>query len=335
MDSNPQPLQRTTPRPSQCPNCNATVHGPFCAECGQETDIGVLKLRDFSHEYLQNFVTLEGRLWRTLWMLITQPGQLTVEFIAGRRRRYVRPLPLYLSLSFALFLALTLMSVDLMGFDDVPVPGKGGIVQFGTTDAAQVKRQLTGPESNAFKIDLGKPAAPRDQEGNVLEAIPPLEEIQRNLDLPDWLKPASARYYESFQQWTQRWNADPRGQVARLKTVFMARLPYAIFLLIPLFALNTKLHYFRRRRLYAEHFLFALHLHAFAFMTLLAALLIGGDHGGILFLTWWIYTSAALRKMFGGRWWPQILKAITLMMTHGILLALVMAITLVLTLPAI
>ena len=37
--------------PTHCPNCQAVVHGPFCAQCGQETVTETLKLRDFSHEY--------------------------------------------------------------------------------------------------------------------------------------------------------------------------------------------------------------------------------------------------------------------------------------------
>ena len=95
------------------------MFGPYCAQCGQETVIGKLRLRDFSHEYLQNFVTLEGRLWRSLWLLASQPGQLTLEFLVGRRRRYVRPIPLYLSLSFLLFVLLALTPpASLFQFDD-------------------------------------------------------------------------------------------------------------------------------------------------------------------------------------------------------------------------
>jgi hypothetical protein len=37
------------------------------------------RLRDFSHGYLQNFMTIEGRLWRSLWVLEGEPGQLTLE----------------------------------------------------------------------------------------------------------------------------------------------------------------------------------------------------------------------------------------------------------------
>ena len=105
------------PLPADCPNCAAPVHGPYCAQCGQETAIAILRWRDFAHEYAAQFVSLEGRLWRTLWLLVSQPGRLSLEFLAGRRRRYVRPLPLYLSLSFLFFLLLTLFPGDALQVD--------------------------------------------------------------------------------------------------------------------------------------------------------------------------------------------------------------------------
>jgi hypothetical protein len=47
-----------------------------------------------------------------------------------------------------------------------------------------------------------------------------------------------------------------------------------IFLLIPVFAALLKLFYLRRKRLYFEHLIFSLHLHAFIFLLLILYLLI-------------------------------------------------------------
>ena len=40
---------------------------------------------------------------RTLWPLFTKPGYLTLEYLAGRRVRYVTPMRLYLFLSIIAF----------------------------------------------------------------------------------------------------------------------------------------------------------------------------------------------------------------------------------------
>ena len=41
-------------------------------------------------------MALEGKLWRTLRTLLLSPGKLTMEFMRGRRQRYVKPLALYI-----------------------------------------------------------------------------------------------------------------------------------------------------------------------------------------------------------------------------------------------
>ncbi|MGN2253051.1 DUF3667 domain-containing protein [Frateuria sp. GZRe12] len=73
-------------------------------------------------------------------------------------------------------------------------------------------------------------------------------------------------------------NRDPAvRQTARdrLTTGVFSVLPQAMVVMIPLFALLLKLFYFFRRRLYMEHLIVALHSHAFLFLALLLATLLG------------------------------------------------------------
>jgi len=57
--------------------------------------------RDVAHELLD----LDGRIFRTVRLLLTRPGFLTREHQAGRRARYVSPIRLYLVFSVAFFAA--------------------------------------------------------------------------------------------------------------------------------------------------------------------------------------------------------------------------------------
>jgi hypothetical protein len=273
--------------------------------------IGMLRLRDFSHEYFQNFVTLEGRLWRSLWLLVSQPGQLTLEFIAGRRRRYVRPIPLYLSLSFLLFVLLTLTPpTSLFQFDDA---GTGAAAPV-ANNAGQTTQRTTSATPTAN------------------DKLPTLEKVELQLDLPQWLKPLGKRYYKAIEQLTE----DPHGVSQRLLPAVLAKLPYAVFMLVPLFALNTRLLYWRRNRVYAQHFLFALHLHAFVFLTFLVGQgLVADTLATALFWSWLIYLTLALRRMFGGRWWVQVMRALLLMALHAVLVTIALASAVVIALPSI
>lgn len=296
------------------------MHGPYCAQCGQETQITTLKLRDFSHEYFQHFVTLESRLWRTLWTLVRYPGMLTTEFLAGRRRRYVRPLPLYISLSFALFLLMSFLPSQLIQLDELKNL-KDPVTHQPIVPAEQLRQSkpiFQYTDKNTDTSDLE-------------EGLPELSKMESELGVPDWLKPLFKRYYDA----AQRWNRDPQEQLNRFLPVLQSKLPYAVFALVPLFAVSTSLLYWRRKRWYAEHFLFALHLHAFVFLTMLVTL--GGASAAVplLYFGWMAYITVALRRWMGGRWWPQALRAWLLVSVHGVCLIFALVVTMVLTLPSV
>ena len=89
--------------PLNCKNCAAPLGGHYCAHCGQEAQIETPTVGEFVREFLQDQVALEGKLLRTLKVLVAKPGQLTLDYIDGRRHRYIRPLRLYLTLSVVYF----------------------------------------------------------------------------------------------------------------------------------------------------------------------------------------------------------------------------------------
>jgi len=93
----PVPLQR-------CENCGNEVSQRYCGACGQRLDSPVHSLWEFSQHAAEDLTHADSRLWRTLAALMFRPGELTREFLAGRRARYLPPLRLYLVLSVAFFL---------------------------------------------------------------------------------------------------------------------------------------------------------------------------------------------------------------------------------------
>jgi hypothetical protein len=58
---------------------------------------------EFAHEVVTDHIAAVGKLWRTLALLALQLGKLTVEYLAGRRQRYIIPLRLYLTASVLFF----------------------------------------------------------------------------------------------------------------------------------------------------------------------------------------------------------------------------------------
>jgi len=96
----------------------------------------------------------------------------------------------------------------------------------------------------------------------------------------------------------------------------------------PLFAAYLKLLYLGSGRRYGEHFLFALHSNAFAFLMLsLFMLAEGWNFVRFVLLTWLIfYLPTAMRRVYGGGRIMTALRWIVLMALH--LLTLAMAVVL-------
>jgi hypothetical protein len=93
------------PPPAACANCGAPLRGRFCHDCGQRVRSLHVRLREVLRESLEEAFDLDGRIAHTVRLLVTRPGLLTRELLAGRRARYVSPLRLYLTFS-VLFFAL-------------------------------------------------------------------------------------------------------------------------------------------------------------------------------------------------------------------------------------
>jgi hypothetical protein len=92
----------------RCLDCGGPLIGRFCHTCGQAAAPAKVPLRQIVGSAIEDTVGIDGRLWRTLRLLFRKPGALTLEFLAGRRRRYLPPFRLYLIASIVYFVALQL-----------------------------------------------------------------------------------------------------------------------------------------------------------------------------------------------------------------------------------
>ncbi|MEO7564728.1 MAG: DUF3667 domain-containing protein [Sphingomicrobium sp.] len=85
-----------------CLNCGAVLTGPYCHECGQQAHAH-RTLSAFFHDLLHGVLHFEGKIWRTLPLLVWRPGELTRDYIEGQRARVVSPIALFLFCVFMLF----------------------------------------------------------------------------------------------------------------------------------------------------------------------------------------------------------------------------------------
>jgi hypothetical protein len=268
----PLPDPATLPA-DRCRNCAAPLPQPVpphCPQCGQETRLRAPTLPELAQQFGGAYISTEGALWRSLKLLLMRPGELTRLYWAGRRKHYVLPLRLYLTISLLVLLVLRLATQATL---EGPLPAA-----------------LPAPERMNFTVTLLVAEVGLRQGRYVCTGLPRwvCERIRTRFDV----RP------EAVKQ-----------QMFRFTDRFVSNLGLALFALLPCFALLLKLAYWGRPLRYTEHLVFGLHVHAFGFLVLAATLLPLGGVEDLVLLAAPVYLALALRRSYGGGWAATVLRA--------------------------
>lgn len=95
-----------------CQNCETTFVGNYCPQCGQSKLDYDRPFRFIIADFAGNMFAFDTRLWTSLKTILFRPGQLALDYISGKRIRYMPPLRLYLFISFLYMLQLNYMASD-------------------------------------------------------------------------------------------------------------------------------------------------------------------------------------------------------------------------------
>jgi hypothetical protein len=113
MKSQPAVSPKTGALPPQttfrCPSCGTENSGGYCGNCGEkEINESDYSLQHYAKEVTTEFTSLESKLFRSIWLLLTKPGFLSSEYFRGRRVQYMKPLQLFVFLNVVYYFSLTL-----------------------------------------------------------------------------------------------------------------------------------------------------------------------------------------------------------------------------------
>ena len=244
-------------------------------------------LGEFAQQFGGAYFAAEGALWRSLKLLLLKPGALTVQYLAGRRKHYVLPLRLYLTIS---LFVLLLVRVVGSGPVEVKVGDPPRSPRRTATSRINVASGRAGTRDGVFFCE----------------------------DLPRWVCNRIQRRVDIDPK-------KMLGEIESVKDRFLGNLGAAMFVLLPSFALWLKLAYRNRRLRYTEHLVFALHVHAFWFVALLLTLPGWRLLTALALLAVPVYTLMAMKSVYGGRRWPRLLRACLVSALYGTTLVLALA----------
>ena len=255
-----------------CLNCRARLEGSFCAACGQRAVPADPTVSEIAGDVWQELSGYDGRIAATFRGLM-HPGQLTLEYLQGRRARYLPPVRLYLTVSVIYFVIAAAAPQVVETTKGASVRGPGGL-QIGVTRGKTDTSLILTEEDRA--------------------------EILKQLDDAHWL----------IRPLLKSVVAEPDAFRARLFTI----MPRVFFGMLPAFAAIVALIY--RNRRFPTALVYALHIHAFAFLIFMAAeiakftgsQIVATAVGVIALVAFAVYTHRSLQVVFGGDWKETLVK---------------------------
>lgn len=269
---------------STCLNCGVDLTGRFCAHCGQRNVPPRPTLRELIGDAYGELVGWDGKLVRTIVLLVRSPGALARAIIDGHRVSYISPVRLYLSCSLVYFLVSAA----------VPDPNVARTFDVGVSVGADAGASGASAEDAAMSAAMLRGLASLDAPQRAL--------VQQNIaKQPVFIRPVMTAMV-----------TDPEGLQQRAAET----MPRVLFVLVP--ALACVLALFYRGRPFPEHLYFAVLFQSFVFLVLtlesvtafvgtLVALAVGQALQAVV-IAW--YGVVAQRRVYGGSWPMAALKGL-------------------------
>jgi hypothetical protein len=330
-----------------CLNCGTIVQGRYCHKCGQEN---VVPKESFWHmvtHFVYDITHFDSNFFTTLKDLIFKPGFLSREYMKGRRASYLHPIKMYVFTSaifFLLFFSVFTNSEsvlkmsspnDLSGTErlkvlaDIENEIRDDSVRLKADSSWEKKlakleqmKDTTRPVSWDDFNDLGQDMVEINISGtrNKYKTVEEYDSIQKTLpkvERDGWFR---TRLIRKELNINNKFRANPKAAAEKLSQSVLHKLPYMLFVSLPLFALILKLLYIRRKQFYyADHGVFTIHLYIFSFILLLIVFSMSelrdmtgwnfmGWVIGILILGLFVYLYRAMKVFYGQRWHKTLVK---------------------------
>jgi len=98
-----------------CINCKTELEGPYCYSCGEkiitDKDFTIKKLLEQSVDV---FTHLDSKVFTTLKWLLFKPGELSVAYITGLRKPFMKPFQIFILTNILFFLLLSNIDIFRM-----------------------------------------------------------------------------------------------------------------------------------------------------------------------------------------------------------------------------
>ncbi len=317
----------------RCQNDGTVLTGDYCHTCGQRADEPRRVFIGLVQDVFVDTLAIDGKLARTIGLLLWRPGVLATRYLNGKRVSYSPPFRLYLFASVFFFIAAFWIAdfgniePDAFDPDDIAISDEAlNEIESRDPEAAARLRALMAADvsegNDGENVEEGAESDSDDESENVSLTETKWEDT--NYEGPDWLEPHVKQMFEA----AQRAAKDPRLLIAESRQ----NLPRTLLLAPVLYALILLVLYFYRRKFYVyDHFVISLYMHAALYAYLLLAILLSrlpviGGWAWFIPLIWgWIQPAAVLRQAYGSGRISMVIKWAISMLIYVVGVALIVS----------
>lgn len=311
----------------------------FCPQCGQEN---VEPHESFWHmltHFIFDIFHFDSKFFSSVKLLLTNPGFLPAAYISGRRVSYLNPVKMYVFTSAIFFLIFFAFFVNTGNFnfrlgDVLTKEQRASYILDAKRKLAEdsnnykLQSLIAKLEDSASKItryDVTSVLGNDDSAGSKnsllhYRSLAHYDSVQKQLgdnEKDRWIEQLLNRrglkliekYNASSEEIGKVWLSD-----------FLHKLPYLLFVSLPLFALILKILYRRRRELYyVDHGIFSVYQYLLSFVLLFFVLCFERLRSvtGLEIFNWLtilaiayggLYLFVAMKRFYGQRFLKTLLK---------------------------
>lgn len=315
-----------------CKNCEQAFDSSYkyCPYCGQESS-EKLTFTVLFKKTIENYLSIDGRFFKSLFTLLFQPGVIARRFVDGKRQTYMHPARFYLFISIVFFfifsfsvrkadnqvsaalkkgfedtinLDSTLVQTDSINLDIADNPQQENRIFIGTSPPVSNDSDSLENSASSNSIDLGFDRPLLD---SLIAAEASLDEKYKAMGMNENANSLTRKFYAQILKFYEK-------QGGGMLQALYDTIPVAMFLLLPLFAFLLKVFYWKSAS-YAEHIVFTFYSFTFLFISLSIMILINKgwelptDLITFICFSFIIYLILALRNFYKRSWIGAFFKA--------------------------
>jgi len=278
-----------------CLNCGFHVEEHYCSRCGQPN----LELKEnfwhFVGHSVAHYFHFDNKFFQTLVPLVSKPGKVTLDYLAGRRARYINPVSMYIFVSIVYFLVVYspkheshdnekaietvhVTDADLLlvdkddGLDSLENPLKEAGVELPmVTDAlhqAIIKKNFTRlplhkQDSILRELQITFNAKPSDSLRKIIRSLNTIHDQKNDSTYSAYLARQQNLPETSRDNWLKRLYKKREIELHQKSDLIGEQLehnrPKQYFMLMPLMALFILINFRKNHIYYLDHLIFTIH----------------------------------------------------------------------------